>query len=358
MYVCLENLNITNWPLHAYGKHLIRYYSQQLPPEAFGMPAEALPQRLGRSATAAAAAPSGGGNAASSNEGDAKKAPGSTVSTASGSATSSNSSAAGAAAAPNSSTVAAANSQAQAGSGSAAVSSPAVLNVVFHKRTSDRFLLNAAELLEACNAWRYTTPGGVEVRSKCWEVSGCRRRGPVGRGSKLCGGATEHMWGCDGCYQQPLNAQSPAAKPTAPAAHTGGDCRPLHRHHCSAAGRRLHWVARRCARAVGGRLCPCRQAVPGCTALRCCVPRHTPTCCCHTPLPAANMANGWLMRPGSSVVELTMYEFEASGAHHQYPKRNMLVSGRAKDGVPAGWTARAVCCAVPARRRRHSPPLL
>ena len=38
------------------------------------------------------------------------------------------------------------------------------------------------------------------------------------------------------------------------------------------------------------------------------------------------MANGWLMRPGSSVLELTMHQFEEGPAHAQYPKRNMFVS--------------------------------
>ena len=38
------------------------------------------------------------------------------------------------------------------------------------------------------------------------------------------------------------------------------------------------------------------------------------------------MANGWLMRPGSSVLELTMHQFEEGFPHEQYAKRNMLAS--------------------------------
>jgi capsular polysaccharide biosynthesis protein len=42
----------------------------------------------------------------------------------------------------------------------------------------------------------------------------------------------------------------------------------------------------------------------------------------------ANIANAWLMRPGSSVVELTMYEFDDTDAHMNLAKRNMFVSVR------------------------------
>lgn len=49
------------------------------------------------------------------------------------------------------------------------------LRVLFSKRSSgDRRLLNSAELLRRCNAWRYTAPSGARLRALCWEV----RRGP------------------------------------------------------------------------------------------------------------------------------------------------------------------------------------
>ncbi len=46
------------------------------------------------------------------------------------------------------------------------------LRVLFSKRSSgDRRLLNTAELLRRCNAWRYTAPSGAQLRALCWEVS-------------------------------------------------------------------------------------------------------------------------------------------------------------------------------------------
>ena len=49
----------------------------------------------------------------------------------------------------------------------------------------------------------------------------------------------------------------------------------------------------------------------------------------------ANIANGWLMRPGSAVVELTMFEFEEREPHANCPRRNMLVGGVC--GGDSGW---------------------
>jgi hypothetical protein len=40
----------------------------------------------------------------------------------------------------------------------------------------------------------------------------------------------------------------------------------------------------------------------------------------------ANIANGWLMRPGSSVLEVTMYDFDKQNAHINLARRNMFVS--------------------------------
>lgn len=48
------------------------------------------------------------------------------------------------------------------------------LRVVFQKRGGadkrERQLDNAADLIERCNAWRYTAPSGARVRGNCTEV--------------------------------------------------------------------------------------------------------------------------------------------------------------------------------------------
>lgn len=45
------------------------------------------------------------------------------------------------------------------------------LRVLFSKRSSaDRRLLNSAELLRRCNAWRHTAQSGARLRAFCWEV--------------------------------------------------------------------------------------------------------------------------------------------------------------------------------------------
>ena len=72
-------------------------------------------------------------------------------------------------------------------------------------------------------------------------------------------------------------------------------------------------------------------------AARACLPNQLSLCAqCFTPmctwplcflLAGANMANAWLMRPGSSMIELQPYGFDAGSAHLQYPLFNMRVSG-------------------------------
>lgn len=49
----------------------------------------------------------------------------------------------------------------------------------------------------------------------------------------------------------------------------------------------------------------------------------------------ANIANAWLMRPGSAIVELTMFEFEENQPHLNLAERNMKV--RPPAGIWAGW---------------------
>jgi hypothetical protein len=61
----------------------------------------------------------------------------------------------------------------------------------------------------------------------------------------------------------------------------------------------------------------------------------------------ANIANAWLMRPGSSVVELTMHGFEDNKAHLNLARRNLAVSpecsaGQALARVSAGQLH--ACC--------------
>lgn len=64
----------------------------------------------------------------------------------------------------------------------------------------------------------------------------------------------------------------------------------------------------------------------------------------HSPhlLAGANLANGWLMRPGSSVIELTPYQFETG--------RGSFVFSITNANVSAGWLGWEVCIACWARR--------
>ncbi len=45
------------------------------------------------------------------------------------------------------------------------------------------------------------------------------------------------------------------------------------------------------------------------------------------PTAGANMGNAWLMRPGSSMIELQPYGFDEGPAHLQYPLFNYEASG-------------------------------
>jgi capsular polysaccharide biosynthesis protein len=56
----------------------------------------------------------------------------------------------------------------------------------------------------------------------------------------------------------------------------------------------------------------------------------------------ANLANAWLMRPGSSVIELTMFQFDETDAHMNLAKRNLFVSGVGLWGGGAGWGGIAI----------------
>lgn len=121
MYVCTQGANRTaTWPLHAFGQHLVSLHLADLPADAQALvraqPPLALQRRLRLAAEGAA--------------GNSRKA----------------------------------------GPRSSRQAKPAVLNVLFHQRSGDRMPLNVAELLKRCNAWRFTTSAGVEVRARCSEV--------------------------------------------------------------------------------------------------------------------------------------------------------------------------------------------
>ncbi|KAL4447222.1 hypothetical protein ABPG77_007255 [Micractinium sp. CCAP 211/92] len=109
------------------------------------------------------------------------------------------------------------------------------LRVLFSKRSSgDRRLLNTAELLRRCNAWRYTAPSGAQLRALCWE------------------------------------AETPSLKAGIAAAQQADVLIGPH---------------------------------------------------------GANLANAYFMRPGSSVIELTMHGFEGLGtdsAHANFARRNYI----------------------------------
>lgn len=216
MYVCTNGVNSTDsWPLHAFGRQLVKHHLSSLPAEVQpivqAQPPVALQRRL-RLAAEAAANGSGGGRGGMRCRRGNHAAPGWQLDNTPGGNNPDSSDASG-----------------RTGGGSEA--EPAVLNILFHRRGADRLLLNAAELLERCNAWSYTTAAGVAVRARCSEVE-----------------LTDLFTGIV--------------------------------------------AAQRADIFIGAH--------------------------------GANMANGWLMRPGSSVLELTMHQFEEGPAHAQYPKRNMF----------------------------------
>jgi hypothetical protein len=51
----------------------------------------------------------------------------------------------------------------------------------------------------------------------------------------------------------------------------------------------------------------------------------------------ANMANAWLLRPGSSMIELQAFGFDGSPAHLQYP----LANAKDKDSRVLWWVISA-----------------
>ena len=133
MFVCAHDIATKKWQLHAYGQHLVRHYQggelvrsmpeQQPPGEGTlpPLPPESVLRQLGKRRKGGRKGGGGGEDASSS-------------------------------------------------SGSGA-DGEVQLRIVFQKRGGgDRQLDNAAELVERCNAWRYTAPSGARVRALCWEV--------------------------------------------------------------------------------------------------------------------------------------------------------------------------------------------
>ena len=112
MYVCTNGVNSTDsWPLHAFGQQLVKQHLSSLPAKARPLVRAQQPLALQRRLRLAAVV----GSDRSATE-------------------------------------------------------PAVLSILFHRRGVNRMLLNAAELLERCNTWTYTTAAGVAVRARCSEV--------------------------------------------------------------------------------------------------------------------------------------------------------------------------------------------
>ena len=126
MFVCLDGIDTRTWQLHAYGQSLVRYYggsamvashTEQHPPgQKFQVPPPvSIIRQLGLQRESG-------------------------------------------------------KEEQQAGVGEE--QEPFVVRIAFHKRDGTlRQLLNAAELIERCNAWRYTTQSGARLQALCWEVS-------------------------------------------------------------------------------------------------------------------------------------------------------------------------------------------
>ena len=225
MYVCLHDVATDTWQLHAYGQHIVRHYGgdalvwsmrEAQPPNRTAPslpPPMSVLRRMGAGARAAEAAAAKATQAKAAGQGEELE-----------------------------------------------------LRVVFQKRggdprqLTDRQLVNAAELVAACNRWRFTAPSGVRVRALCWEVE--------------------------------INSLDVSIA-----------------------------AAQQADVFVGAH--------------------------------GANIANGWLMRPGSAVVELTMHRFEESKPHLNLAKRNFEV--RAGRGHVEGGVLRCRCAAAPPAADTRSP---
>lgn len=68
----------------------------------------------------------------------------------------------------------------------------------------------------------------------------------------------------------------------------------------------------------------------------------------------ANMANAWLMRPGSSMIELQPFGFDSGAAHLQYPLFNLEVSEAVWRCAWLGWWSTSFL--LPSSLSQHGIP--
>lgn len=135
-YACTKDVPHDQFRLHEYGRYLVRYYRQHTPSEL-----EAA--RLEMLEAAAAAAEAGG---APERAATLRTLP------------------------PPPQPESALRSLAE-GASKGGPAGEVTLRVVFQRRGgTDRLLLNAGELVEACNGWSTVAPSGAAVRFLCWEV--------------------------------------------------------------------------------------------------------------------------------------------------------------------------------------------
>jgi hypothetical protein len=267
MFVCHNGINITKWPLHGLGLRLVDHYRthrQHMEQREGGLEELAALDAAAAAGVATQAALAAEAGAAAAGDGSSKGGKGD-----------------------------------KADGGSSSEGGERQLRIVFHRRSSpDRQLLNVAELIEQCNAWRYTTKAGQRLRASCIEVS------QVAAGLCCC------QFGAAPCWP----AQRAYVAPGPIASQQQG----------------LTWP-----------VCP-SACLRGCVAA-CLVPPHLPALQTEPKdlfsgmaaaqeadifvgVHGANMANGWLMRPGASMVELQPWGFDSGPAHLQYPLFNMEVS--------------------------------
>ena len=243
MYVCARGINITSWPLHGLGQHLVKHYGSLIKAAA----------AAGQAAPAAARAAAGEQQQQRQQGGDDREDEGSDSAGASGSS--------------------------RPGGGDR------VLRIVFHKRsTKDRQLLNAADLLDRCNRWQYTSRAGQRLRASCAEVRGTERGSLLLAPFLLPAPRRSARGCCDAAPQAELRCL-PAMQPY-PAA------------------------------AAQVQLMSLLSGMAAAQEADVFVGVH-----------GANMANAWLMRPGSSMIELQPYGFDQGPAHLQYPLFNKMVRG-------------------------------
>jgi hypothetical protein len=244
MFVCTEGLTGGGWPLHGLGQHLVQHHGRS----------------GGEKATAAA-----GGSSAAAKQGSQAAAAGGS------------------------------GAQGLRRRGRRQPGAAQVLRILFHRRgTSDRQLLNAKELLQACNTWRYNS-SGVQLRASCAEVDL-----PSLEAGMAAAQEADVFVGMHGGLLAPATSSLKAGPTPPPALGIASFLPDAHLSRPQRFKQHNHFPAA----------------------------HHT---CAHTHSHAgANMANAWLLRPGSSMIELQAFGFDGSPAHLQYPLANAKVGGAAE----------------------------